>query len=212
MLMSIVDIGVWTRNWWAVVLRGVAAIVFGLAAILMPRLSLAALVLAFGAYAFVNGVFAFVSAVRTRPGEPPWWLLALEGIAGLVAGVGTLFFPGITAVALLYVIALWALVTGGLQIATAIRLRKSISNEWLLALAGIASIGFGLLLTVFPEAGALALVMWAGVYAIVIGTVMVALGIRLRVLHGAAEPPLPRSAPPHRALEHSHTRWHAHGR
>jgi len=124
-----------TTNWWAVVLRGVLAILFGLLAWLTPGITLAALVLLFGAFAFTDGVFAIVSAIR-RQGERPWWSLVIEGMAGIAAGLVTLFWPGITALALLFVIAAWAIVTGGLEIAAAIRLRKQITGEWLLALAG----------------------------------------------------------------------------
>jgi uncharacterized membrane protein HdeD (DUF308 family) len=107
-------------------------------------------------------------------------VLLLQGLVGVAAGVVTLLWPGITALALLYVIAAWALITGALAVAAAIRLRKAITGEWLLALSGIASIGLGVVLILFPGAGALAVVLWIGAYAFVSGALLIALGLRLR--------------------------------
>lgn len=190
MRIPVVDADTLARNWWAVALRGAAGILFGLITFFAPGISLAALVLLFGAYAFVDGIFAIVSAVRHRTTDR-WWLLLLTGLAGVAVGVMTLIWPGITALSLLYLIAAWALVTGVLQIAAAIRLRKVITGEWLLALGGIASIVFGVLLALFPGAGALAVVIWIGAYAFVFGVVLVALGFRLR---GWARAGAPRAA------------------
>lgn len=175
-----VDVSTLAQNWWAVLLRGVAGIIFGIATFFAPVISLAALVLLFGAYALVDGVLALVSALRNRRTNEQWWVLLLEGIVGVIAGVVTFVWPGITALALLYVIAAWALVTGALEIAAAIRLRKVIDREWLLVLSGVASIALGVLLALFPGPGALALVIWIGAYALVFGALLVALGFRLR--------------------------------
>jgi len=132
------DVDTLARNWWAVLLRGIAGILFGIATFFAPAISLAALVLLFGAYSLVDGVFAIASAIRRRGDAERWWLLLLEGVAGVAAGVLTFIWPGITAIALLYLIAAWALVTGALEIAAAIRLRKIITDEWLLVLAGVS--------------------------------------------------------------------------
>ena len=178
--VEVMEVDTLARNWWAVLLRGVAGILFGIATFFAPGISLAVLVLLFGAYALVDGVLILVSALRNRATDENWWVVLLEGIAGVIAGVATFVWPGITALALLYVITAWALVTGALEIATAIRLRKVIDHEWLLVLSGIASIGFGILLAMFPGAGALAVVLWIGAYAIVFGVLLIALGFRLR--------------------------------
>jgi uncharacterized membrane protein HdeD (DUF308 family) len=181
MSVPVVDVESLSRNWWAVMLRGLAGILFGLITFFAPAVSLAALVLLFGAYAFADGVLSIVAAVRRR-GADRWGLLLLEGIVGIAAGVLTLLWPGITALALLYVIAAWALVTGAFEIAAAIRLRRVITGEWLLALSGIFSIALGVLLVLFPGAGALAVVIWIGAYAFVFGVLLFALGLRLRGL------------------------------
>src|SRR5919107_863617 len=178
------------RNWWAVVLRGLAGILFGVITFVAPGISLVALVLLFGAYAFADGVLAIVSAVRARGGDR-WGLLLVEGLVGIAAGILTLLWPGITAIALLYVIAAWALVTGAFEIGAAIRLRKVITGEWLLALSGVLSIALGVLLVLAPGPGALALVIWIGAYAFVFGILLVALGFRLR---GARHPHAPHAA------------------
>lgn len=177
--IAVVDVETLARNWWVVVVRGLAAVAFGLMTLVAPDISLAVLVIVFGAYAFADGVLAIVTAIRRRGGDQ-WWTLVLEGIAGIATGVITLFWPGITALALLFLVAAWAFVTGILEVVTAIRLRKAIEGEWLLALAGIASIALGVLLALFPGPGALALVLWIGAWALMSGALMIALGIRLR--------------------------------
>jgi uncharacterized membrane protein HdeD (DUF308 family) len=192
MSIDVIDVDTLARNWWAVLLRGVAGVLFGIATFLAPGISLAALVLLYGAYAFADGVFSIASAIRRHGSSDNWWLLLLRGLVGVAAGVLTVLWPGITALALLYLIAIWALIAGGLELGAAVRLRKIIGNEWLLALSGIASIAFGVLLLLFPGAGALAVVLWIGAYALVTGALLIALGIRL---HALRSPRHPRAAP-----------------
>ena len=183
-----------TRNWSMVVLRGVLAILFGLVALFAPRISLAALVLAWGAYAVISGLFAIMTAMRRREAGESYGGLLFEGVVSIGAGVVTFVWPHITALVLLYVIAFWGLVTGVLEIATAIRLRKVISGEWLLLLAGIASIVFGVLLLAYPGTGALAIVVWIGAYALFFGVLLVALGFRLRSWGNMQAPPTAAAA------------------
>jgi uncharacterized membrane protein HdeD (DUF308 family) len=168
------------RNWWALVIRGVVAVLFGLAAFFWPLLTLAALVLLFGAYALVDGIFAIVAAVTVADPQARWWVLLIEGIVGILAAAVTFAWPGITALALLYVIAAWAVVTGVLQIVAAVRLRQEIDNEWLLGLSGIVSVLFGLYVAIFPGPGALAVVWVIGTYALITGVLFIALGLQLR--------------------------------
>ena len=175
-----VDVDTLVHNWWVVLLRGIAGILFGILTFVSPAISLGALVLLFGAYSFADGVLAIISAIRNRAESERWWIVLIQGLAGVGAGLVTLLWPGITALALLAVVAAWALVIGGLEIAAAIRLRKVITGEWLLVLSGIASITLGVLLALFPGPGALALVIWIGAYAIVSGVLLVALAVRLR--------------------------------
>jgi uncharacterized membrane protein HdeD (DUF308 family) len=176
-------IGDLTRNWWLLVLRGVLSILFGVVCFLMPGIALASLVLVFGAYALVDGVFAIVSATMGQSGRP-WWALVLRGIAGIATGIITIFLPAITAISLLMVIAAWAIVGGVLEISAAIRLRKLIVGEWLLGLAGLASIVFGAMLFLSPGAGALAVLWIIASYAIVFGVLFIVLGFKLRRAHG----------------------------
>jgi uncharacterized membrane protein HdeD (DUF308 family) len=178
--IPVIDIDTLARNWWLLLLRGIAGIIFGVLTFFWPEISLVALVLLFGAFAFADGVFTFINGIRERRANERWWLLILQGLMGIGAGVVTLVWPGISALALLYVIAAWALVTGALEIAAAIRLRKVIEGEWLLALSGIASVLLGILLFVFPGPGALAVVLWIGAYALVSGVLLIVLAFRLR--------------------------------
>ena len=198
MRVPVIDLDTLARNWWLFLLRGIAGILFGIVTFFAPALSLAALVLLWGAYAFADGVFAIWSAVR-RHREDRWWLLLLQGILGIAAAIVTVAWPGITALVLLYIIAAWALVTGVLEIAVAIRLRKAISNEWLLVLSGVASVVLGILLMLNPAVGALVVVLWIGAYALVSGAMLVGLSLRLRremkrVPHPSAPHPAPRPA------------------
>jgi uncharacterized membrane protein HdeD (DUF308 family) len=179
MRIPVVDADTLARNWWVVLLRGIAGVLFGVITFIWPGISLAALVLVFGAYALVDGVLAIVTAIRRR-GVDRWWLLVLEGLVGIGAAVVTLLWPGITALALLFTIAVWALMTGVLEIVAAIRLRRVISGEWWLILGGIASVAFGVLLIMYPGPGALAVVLWIGAYALIFGALLVGLSFRLR--------------------------------
>ncbi|HEX7786442.1 MAG TPA: HdeD family acid-resistance protein [Methylomirabilota bacterium] len=175
------------RNWWAVVLRGACAILFGLAAFAWPGITLAVLILLYGAYALADGVLAVISSVKARQGGFPWGLF-LAGIAAIVAGILAFMWPGLTALALLYLIAAWAIVRGIFEIMAAVRLRKEIDNEWLLGLSGFVSIVLGVLLLAWPGMGVLALLWWIGAFAIVFGVFEIALGFRLKGLRGRLTP------------------------
>jgi uncharacterized membrane protein HdeD (DUF308 family) len=168
------------RNWWVFLVRGLAAILFGILAFLWPGITLFVLVLFWGAYALVDGIFALIAAFSGQAAQQRWWVLLLEGLLGIAAGIVTFLWPGMTAIALLYLIAAWAIVGGVLEIAAAIRLRQEIEGEWLLALSGVASIIFGVLMVIWPGAGALAVVWLIAGYAIVFGVLMIALAFRLR--------------------------------
>ena len=170
-----------SRYWWVLALRGIAAVAFGLLARFWPGLTLTVLVLFFGAYALVDGVLALVSAA-TGHVHRPRWALVVEGIVGVAAGIVTFVWPDISALALLFVIAAWSIVTGVLEVIAAVRLRQEIDNEWLLGLSGLASVAFGLIIAIFPGAGALAVVWLIGIYAVIFGVLMIALAFRLRDL------------------------------
>ena len=169
-----------SRNWWALALHGLAAIVFGVLAFAWPGITLWALVLLFGAYMLVDGIFAIVGAVRAAGRETRWWLLLVEGVLGVLAGFVAFLLPGITALALLYLVAAWAIFTGILQIVGAVRLRREIEGEWALILGGVLSVIFGVLLAVLPGPGILALVWLIGAYAVVSGMLLIVLAFRVR--------------------------------
>jgi uncharacterized membrane protein HdeD (DUF308 family) len=167
-------------NWWAVALRGLAALIFGVLTLMSPGISLAALVLLFSVFAIADGVLAIIAASRHRHAGEKWLAVALGGIAGIAAGVIAVFMPAITVLVLVYVIAARAIVVGAMEVTAAIRLRKVIRGEWLMALSGVASIVFGLLIALFPGIGALVVVLWIGGFSLVIGALLIALGFRLR--------------------------------
>jgi uncharacterized membrane protein HdeD (DUF308 family) len=172
--------GTLRRNWWLLALRGLAAVVFGLFAFAWPGLTLITLVWLFGAFALVNGILSLTLAANAPKGYPRFGSLMLGGLLGILAGLLTFVMPGITALGLLILIAVWAMVTGILEIIAAIKLRKEITNEWLLALAGLASLAFGIVLLLQPGAGALVLIWWIGAYALVFGILLFVLAVRVR--------------------------------
>ncbi len=169
-----------TRYWWAFIVRGILAIVLGVVAFVWPGITITALIIVFGIYAFIDGVFLLVKAIAGWKARDDRWLLLFEGLLGIGIGVITFFAPGVTAIVLLFYIAAWSLTTGILEIVGAIRLRKEIKGEVWWILSGIVSILFALLLMIFPGTGILGLVWLLGVYAIVFGVLLIALGIRIR--------------------------------
>jgi uncharacterized membrane protein HdeD (DUF308 family) len=168
------------RNWWAVLLRGIAAVIFGVIALAWPGATGLTLVLLFGAYAFVDGIFALVSAIRAAEAHERWIAFGIEGLIGLAIAAVTFFHPVITAIALYAVIAFWAVATGILELIAAVQLRKLIPGEWLLVLGGLASIAFGVLMVVFPLVGAITVIYVIGVYAIFFGVLLISFAFRLR--------------------------------
>lgn len=168
------------RNWWAIAIRGIAAILFGLCAFFIPGAALWALVILFGAYSLVDGVFAIVAAVRAAQAHERWAQLLIMGVFGVIIAAITWFAPNITALALLYVIAAWAIVTGVLEVVAAFELRRQIEGEFWWVLAGLISVVFGLFLIWRPGAGALAVIWIIGVYAIAFGIFLLGLAFRLR--------------------------------
>jgi uncharacterized membrane protein HdeD (DUF308 family) len=167
------------RRWWTVALRGLAAVILGVLAIFMPGLTFLSLVILFGVYAVVDGLLSMTIGLRSGD-EPAWASIIGRGLVSVVAGVLALAWPGITGLVLLMVIAAWAIVSGVLEIVAAIRLRKEIEHEWLLGLSGALSIAFGILLFISPAAGAVALGIWVGAYAIALGVMLLGVSFRLR--------------------------------
>jgi uncharacterized membrane protein HdeD (DUF308 family) len=168
------------RNWWALVLRGFFDVLFGITAFVWPGITLAVLVLLYGAFALVDGSFAIAAVLVGRTRGMPSWALLVEGLAGIAVGAITFFWPGITQLALLFLIAAWAVITGVFEIVAAVRLRKEIRGEWLLALSGVLSVAVGVALVVNPGAGLLAISWMIGTYAIIFGVLFIVLGFRLR--------------------------------
>ena len=166
------------RYWPAIVLRGVVGVLFALLAFMMPGITIFVLVTLFGFYALIDGIMNLVAAFRA--GVRHHWALLLEGVVGVLAGILTLVWPNITAVALIYLIASWAIITGVFEIVAAVRLWRVFGSEWVLLLSGIISVLFGFFVFAWPLAGALAVVVWIAAYALVSGILLIGFGLRLR--------------------------------
>jgi len=171
-----------SRHWWVLALRGLLAVIFGILALIWPATTVRVLVILFGIYAIVDGLFSLLSALANRRRQGAWWLLLIEALAGIAAGILALIWPQVTAFVLLYLIAAWAILTGVLQLIVAFRLRRQVEGEWFLVLAGAVSIILGLLLAFQPGSGLIAVVWFIGAYAIVFGILLIVLGFRLRAL------------------------------
>jgi uncharacterized membrane protein HdeD (DUF308 family) len=169
-----------SRNWWLMLLRGLAAIGFGLLVFARPGISLQILVYLFGVYVLVEGILGVSLAVQGRNTIDSWGVLLLWGLLGIAVGVLTFMRPDITALALLFYIALWAIASGVLEIAVAIRLREVIQSEWFLILAGLVSVAFGVVLIARPDAGAVAVLSLIAAYAIVVGVLLVFFAFKVR--------------------------------
>lgn len=170
------------KNWWVLALRGVLAIVFGVLAFLYPGPTLVTLVIFMGAFFFVDGIFALMAAIMGRADRQTWWSLILVGILGLAVGAIAFANPILT----LYVIVIWigagAIVRGVFEIIAAIQLRREIEGEWFLALAGLISIAFGVLLFVRPLEGLVAILYIIAAMAIALGVIQLLLAFKLKGL------------------------------
>lgn len=169
------------KEWGWIALRGAAGILFGLMAIIWPLATIWALAIMWGIFALVDGASALMGGWDMHKQGSRWWPYLIFGLIGLAAGVLTLMWPAITAFVLVYVIAFWALFGGATQIAAAIRLRKEIQGEWLLALVGFIGILFGLLILFRPIPEGITAIAWVvGFYALITGVLYFMLALRVR--------------------------------
>jgi uncharacterized membrane protein HdeD (DUF308 family) len=181
MLASKEGLGVGLASRWGwVVARGAVGILFGLIAFARPGAMAFSIVLLFGCYAFASGISMVIAAARTGKAGGSWGALLLEGLLGVAIGALAVVWPGTAALTFVWLIGCWAIVTGVLEISSAIRLRKMIEHEWALGLAGLLSVAFGLLMFYRPIAGGVAVVWWLGAYALFFGVLMIVFGFRLR--------------------------------
>jgi len=167
------------HNWWVVALRGLLGIAFGLVALFWPGITILSLVLIFAAYSLIDGVFEIAAAVRAAQRHQRWGLLLLSGIISIAMGCVAFFWPGITVIAFVLLLAIWALASGILMLASAPRLEKG-HGRWWLVLGGLVSVLYGALLLLAPRLGAVVLTWWIGAYALIFGGTLLALAFKLR--------------------------------
>jgi uncharacterized membrane protein HdeD (DUF308 family) len=179
MVLERAEMGIASRWGW-VVTKGVIGVLFGLVAFSRPGAMAFSMVLLFGCFAFASGIATIIAAARSGRAGDSWGALLLEGLLAIAVGVVALLWPASTALAFVWLIGFWALATGILEIASAIKLRKVIEHEWALGIAGALSVAFGLLMFYRPLAGGVAVVWWLGAYAFLAGIMMIVVGFRLR--------------------------------
>jgi len=180
-------------SWWAVGLRGIMGILFGLICLLTPGIAIEVFVILFAAYMLVDGVFAIASGIKAARNGERWGLLILEGIVDLAAGLVAVLWPAITLIALIWIVAIWAIVSGALMLGAAFTLKLD-HGRWWLALGGIASLIFGVLLVIQPLIGAVVLTLWIGAYALVFGIFLLVLAFQLHAKKEAREHKAPAGA------------------
>ncbi|WP_052081387.1 HdeD family acid-resistance protein [Paracoccus halophilus] len=171
---------VMAANWWVVLLRGIAAILFGLLALIWPGLTVYALLLVFGGYAIFDGIMAITVGFQRRTADEGWWSWALDGFLSIVIGLMALFWPAATALVFVIWMAAWAVIAGIFRIIAAIRLRRDIQGEWALGLSGLLLAVWGILMAMIPAAGLLSIAWLIGTFALLIGVAMIVLALRLR--------------------------------
>ena len=169
-----------SRYWWMMLIRGAIWILFGLVVFSRPLLSLVTLTLLFGVFAFADGVVHVVHAFGGRQENERWWVQLLTGLCGIVVGLLAFLVPGLTALVLLFYIAVWAIIHGFLEIVAAVRLRKEIEGEFWLILAGMLSVAFGVLLLARPGAGALSVLWLIATFAVIVGIIQIVLAFEAR--------------------------------
>jgi uncharacterized membrane protein HdeD (DUF308 family) len=168
------------QNWWLFLLRGILGIIFGLLALIFPGPTMLSLVLLFSAYMLVDGVFGIISAVRAiRRKEDRWGLLIFEGLLNIAVGIAAILWPGLTVIAFVWLIAAWAIVTGGLMTTAGFRLNIE-HGRWWMVLGGLLSLAYGVLLIITPVIGAVVLTWWIGAYALLFGIALVIFSFKLR--------------------------------
>lgn len=173
-------LGLVSKYWWVMLLRGGLAVVFGIIAVVWPGITLLGLIWLFGAYAIGDGAVEIWSGIRNRQRHDRWWVEILIGLAGIVAGILVISWPGLSTLALMYLIAAWMVVMGVFQVIYAIRVRKEISNEFWIGLSGVLSVALGLFFFAFPGDGAISLVWLIGIYSIFFGVLLVIFAFRAR--------------------------------
>lgn len=176
------------RHWWAIVLRGVIAVLFGVVALAAPEAVLLSLAFLFGIYLLIDGAIGLASTVRAVTAHGHWGMLLAEAVVNLLMGLIALVLPGAAVLAFVLLMAAWALMTGGLMVAAAVKLQAS-HGRWWLALGGVVSLVWGALLIIAPVMGAVVVTWWLGIYAIVFGVAMLACGLRLRRQHPGLQAP-----------------------
>ena len=187
-------LGLVARDWWVFAIRGVAAIGFGILAFIWPETTLTVLVILFGAYVLVDGVALLVALIRgDAVARRNAWAVGIMGVLGIVAGVVTFAWPGLTALSLLYVVAFWAIATGVFQVIAAIALRRELEGEFWMALGGVASIVFGALLVASPGDGLITLVWLVGIWSLVFGTSSLGLAYRFHQIDATLAEPARRA-------------------
>ena len=172
-----------SEHWWVVLLRGVLAILFGLLAFAWPGLTAVILVTIWGVYALFDGIVGIIAGIKGK-----WTSLVVLGLLGIAAGIVALLWPGLTAISLLWVLAIWIIVAGSMQIGAAIRLRKEVQGEWMWILSGVLMVGLGMLFFLNPGAGILSVTWLVASMAIVWGILLVLLAFKLKGLRGRMVP------------------------
>jgi len=173
-------LGLISKNWWVFLIRGVLAILFGLVMLARPGAGTSFLVWLFGVFAFVEGVFAVIAAFAGRKGNPNWWAVLVQGLAGILIGIVMFTNPLMTAILFVRLLGLWAIIVGLFRIVGAVRLRAEVAGEWMHVVGGIITVLLGIVVMAWPAGGVLAFAWLIGIFAILMGAFLIGVAVNMR--------------------------------
>ena len=169
------------RLWWLVLVRGIFAVILGLYALFSPGSTVIALIIIFGFYAIFDGISAIVMAIGSRGKQRLWGWLIVEGVISVIAGIFALVLPGLSALALGFIIGFWALFLGISQIVESIMLRRSLGSVWLwLLITGVIVLIWGIFVLASPAVGLLTVLWVLGTFAILFGIFKIVMSFKIR--------------------------------
>ena len=171
------------KNWWLITIKGVFSIVFGILSLMLPKMAVLTILTYFGIVILISGFFLIIGAFSYRKDTPNWnWWLVEGGFDMLVGGL-IVIHPLVTAEIFVFVLALWVVVIGIIQIISAVNLKEIMQNWWILLFSGVLSLFLGLLILTHPLRGTLTLVSSMGLFIIIFGILLLVISGKLKNLH-----------------------------
>lgn len=171
------------KHWWAILIRGIVAIVFALLAFFATGFTLELLLIFLGVYLLLDGLFAIIGSIMAASHHRTWWVLLLEGIVSLAAGIFVLAWPEITLMILIYIVAIWAIITGIFEFLASISASWAAPGKIFIGLTGVLSVILGVVIFIYPLFSITAIIWLIGIYALIIGLSLTFFSMKLKALN-----------------------------